>query len=347
MFVVESVGAAGLSGMTDSPGPVELFLGKQLKAKTLPKEHVAATLHFRFPNVWGERVGIDTIVVRQVGRFEDAEPVEAVVGAMPRRLDLQTALRAYHRALPNYPTVPQGLLEYIGSVDASQAGFRAIGYAYFELLLSLIGIRPGDRVLDLGCGAGRIAMALGPYLATGQYLGLDTWAEGISWAQKNVTTAFPQFSFRRLQSPPQGRRKGYLSDFAAPLDAAASGSFDLVVSTSLFTHLRSGAALEYLRQVNRVLAPGGIAFVTAFLLDAVDTRWVAETKTTKGDETGLFVVDDTYVDAHFHERLFFEMVHKAGMRVCRYLPGSWRARNPDVRRQCIHDHQDVLILKPL
>lgn len=59
---------------------------------------------------------------------------------------------------------------------------------------------PGDaRILDMGCGFGRIAMALakrvGPKV---HYTGLDPNAAGIDWAQRNITSHYPNFSFRHI-----------------------------------------------------------------------------------------------------------------------------------------------------
>jgi SAM-dependent methyltransferase len=44
-------------------------------------------------------------------------------------------------------------------------------------------------------------------------------------------------------------------------------SFDLVIATSVFTHLLPDVADHYLEEAARVLAPGGRLFATWFLLD--------------------------------------------------------------------------------
>ena len=46
----------------------------------------------------------------------------------------------------------------------------------------------------------------------------------------------------------------------------ADGTFDLVLATSVFTHLLADTAARYLAEAARVLAPGGVLFATWFLL---------------------------------------------------------------------------------
>jgi len=54
----------------------------------------------------------------------------------------------------------------------------------------------------------------------------------------------------------------------------ADASFDFVLATSVFTHLRPDAADRYLGEAARVLVPGGALFATWFLLDEL-TRGLA------------------------------------------------------------------------
>jgi len=53
------------------------------------------------------------------------------------------------------------------------------------------------------------------------------------------------------------------SSFGFP---CADSSFDVVVATSLFTHLLAEAAARYMTEVARVLRPGGRCLTTFFLL---------------------------------------------------------------------------------
>ncbi len=63
--------------------------------------------------------------------------------------------------------------------------------------LRTIGIKATDDLLDVGCGIGRAAATLTPYL-TGQYRGFDPDAELIAYCQREITPRFPNFQFEVL-----------------------------------------------------------------------------------------------------------------------------------------------------
>ena len=59
------------------------------------------------------------------------------------------------------------------------------------------GLKPDERVLDAGCGIGRIAVPLTEYLdESGGYEGFDIAPEGIAWCRENITPRYPNFRFQ-------------------------------------------------------------------------------------------------------------------------------------------------------
>jgi SAM-dependent methyltransferase len=50
----------------------------------------------------------------------------------------------------------------------------------------------------------------------------------------------------------------------------ADGSCDLILATSVFTHLLAGELRHYLGEVSRLLAPGGVAYTSFFLYQSAD-----------------------------------------------------------------------------
>jgi ubiquinone/menaquinone biosynthesis C-methylase UbiE len=54
--------------------------------------------------------------------------------------------------------------------------------------VELSGLKPHERVLDLGCGIGRMAVSHPRYLGDrGSYEGLEVFLKGIAWCQENIT----------------------------------------------------------------------------------------------------------------------------------------------------------------
>ncbi len=131
----------------------------------------------------------------------------------------------------------------------------------------LAGLRPSDRVLEIGCGIGRMARALVPILRPpGSYDGFDVVERGISWCRTHYRDAPAPFRFVHvdLYNPvynPNGVHAA--RDFVFPYP---DQSFDLVLATSVFTHLFAETADRYLAETARVIAPGGRVFSTWFLL---------------------------------------------------------------------------------
>jgi SAM-dependent methyltransferase len=161
------------------------------------------------------------------------------------------------------PVPPFRFVERVGGGD-----YRDVGEALSRNLLEQGGLRPTDRLLDIGCGVGRLAAPLTRYLrGEGLYEGFDIDPELVAWCERNITRRHPRFRFRAVDVHskyyrPSGSVSG--SAFTFPYE---DGSFDLVSATSLFTHLLTRDAENYLRESARVLAPGGTLFATFFLLD--------------------------------------------------------------------------------
>jgi SAM-dependent methyltransferase len=164
------------------------------------------------------------------------------------------------KADPELP--PLRRLQFVGAGD-----FRAIGEELLDLLVHHGGLRRTERVLDIGCGIGRVAIPLTRYLEPpATYDGFDIVRSGIDWCRKHITPRHPNFRFHLVdvRSSEYHARGADASHFRFPFDDA---SFDFAFATSLFTHLLMAETRQYLRESYRALAPGGRLFATFFLID--------------------------------------------------------------------------------
>ena len=160
------------------------------------------------------------------------------------------------------PELPPLRMRFVGMGD-----FRAIGEEMRGLLARVGGLRRTDRVLDIGCGIGRVAIPLTRSLdPSATYDGFDIVKKGIDWCRRHITPRHPNFRFHLVdvRSSEYRERGADASHFRFPFDDA---SFDFAFATSLFTHLTFAETRQYLREARRVLAPGGRLFATFFLLD--------------------------------------------------------------------------------
>jgi SAM-dependent methyltransferase len=159
---------------------------------------------------------------------------------------------------------PPGRLNFVGNSD-----FSATGDEFLRHFKDFAELRGSDRVLDIGCGIGRMARVLVPELRPprGSYDGFDVVAEGIDWCRHHYQDTSVPFRFTHVdvhhpEYNPSGRSSPHTFTFPY-----GDRSFDLAIAASLFTHLLDDAADNYLAEAARVLAPGGRLFSTWFLLD--------------------------------------------------------------------------------
>ncbi|MGH3031632.1 MAG: methyltransferase domain-containing protein [Gaiellaceae bacterium] len=72
-----------------------------------------------------------------------------------------------------------------------------MGARWAETLRSLGGLRSHHRVLDVGCGPGRLALALAPWLAEcGSYEGFDITPDDIAWCKAEIEPRWPGAHFQ-------------------------------------------------------------------------------------------------------------------------------------------------------
>jgi SAM-dependent methyltransferase len=121
--------------------------------------------------------------------------------------------------------------------------------AVHRRLVELAGIRPGQRVLEIGCGTGTLTILIKQRHGTADVVGLDPDAAALARARRKAE--------RRAVSIRWDR--GFAGELPYP-----DGAFDHVCSAFMLHHLELGAKTRALREVRRVLAPAGSLHVVDF-----------------------------------------------------------------------------------
>jgi len=110
------------------------------------------------------------------------------------------------------------------------------------VLLDHAALRPGYRVLDIGCGTGTLATLIKRFHSDVEVVGIDPDPKALARAKRKAAKAVVSIQFDQ----------GFGDDL--PYTEA---SFDRVFSSFMFHHLPPDEKGKTLRAVRRVLKPGG------------------------------------------------------------------------------------------
>jgi len=127
-----------------------------------------------------------------------------------------------------------------------------------DKMLSLISWRGDERVLDVGCGRGLLLIGAAKHLTTGHATGIDLWSNvdmgnnSSEATQRNLEIEGVADHCTVLSIPAQ--------DMTFP-----DGAFDIILSNLCIHNIYDRPTrLAALRQIARVLAPGGTALISDY-----------------------------------------------------------------------------------
>lgn len=139
--------------------------------------------------------------------------------------------------------------ELWGGTWTEPAEYLASGRNHFDTMMNILGasgFRFGerDRVLDFGCGAGRIIRCCRHLIAAREIWGVDISAEHILWCHQHLC---PPFTFITTTTFPH-----------LPFE---DNYFSIIYAGSVFTHI-SDLAAAWLLELRRILRPEGRCYIT-------------------------------------------------------------------------------------
>lgn len=122
---------------------------------------------------------------------------------------------------------------------------RMIAMDIFASISPIIEFGEHDRILDFGCGCGRVFRYFQKLSANSKSYGTDIDKEAIAWCQQHLSQ-IGEFTANKETTPML-----FMDNF-----------FDFVYSISVFTHLPEEMELAWLEELRRVTKPGGYLLLT-------------------------------------------------------------------------------------
>jgi len=158
--------------------------------------------------------------------------------------------------------------------------------AFRQRLVELAGLQPRDKVLDIGCGTGTLAIVakqrVGP---EGTVDGVDASPEMIGRAKRKASKAGVEVRFQIA----------IVEDLPFPDEC-----FDVVMSTLMLHHLPRPVREQCVREMRRVLKPGGRVLAVDFATPARERK-------------GLLARSHRH--GHMALREIVELLNEGGLRV--------------------------------
>ena len=114
---------------------------------------------------------------------------------------------------------------------------------------SSIGLSPGDRVLDVGCGSGVVTQEIAKHVYPGEVTGVDISQDLLERGKQAYSTSRQHDVGEKTSH--LTFQQGEVTELPFP-----ESTFDVVYARLLFQHLSN--PLEALSSIQRVLKPGGL-----------------------------------------------------------------------------------------
>jgi SAM-dependent methyltransferase len=241
---------------------------------------------------------------------------QSIVDLIKERDELREALRR-----TDYLPVPPSDLMVRVSGGAQVDKFLGIGRTICGDIMALITLVDGTKtwrsfksVLDFGCGCGRVTRFIPQGIDA---TGVDIDGEAIRWCQQNLSS----------------KAKFELNNPEPPLEFPDQ-HFDLIYCISVFTHLPLEMENAWLRELRRVLKPGGWLFIStlsdkdlaAFGVNMPDSGFYYH-------QSGLTPGLPDFYQLSFHAREYIEREWQKVFDLVLYYPRG------------VNNHQDVSIFR--
>lgn len=223
---------------------------------------------------------------------------------------------------------PLDLIKKYGWIPDKEI-FINSGRIQSNLILKETEVKSFHRILDIGCGIGRIALHLTKFINRGKYLGVDTIHNSVEWCNKNISTKYPSFSFLHLDVQnslynPYGSQNPSLVRFPF-----VDKSFDIVIMYSVLLHMLPEHWTNYIKEIHRLLVPKGKFFATIHAITPDSEKSIKENKSLinfiLSNNGKYYTADVNLPESAIAVQIedVYQYLNDAGFNDVSFHPGFW------------------------
>jgi ubiquinone/menaquinone biosynthesis C-methylase UbiE len=219
--------------------------------------------------------------------------------------------------------------------------FAKYGKVISNILQEKAFLNHNSNVLEIGCGCGRIAVALAEILDEGNYTGIDIEKVALSACKTSNRLIDKKFKFDFMdiynrEYNPEGK---YLaSHFDFPFK---DENFDIIFLISVFTHMVPDDISNYIKEICRMVKRNGFCMFSAFLMD-YGTMTHGLSFPFHDGECHFYNQIMPEISVGYYSSFFINEFAKHGMSLaCGPSIGSWR--NDPYIKPSSEFSQDILL----
>lgn len=180
------------------------------------------------------------------------------------------------------------------------SAYMASGKSSAETFVRLMGIKPEDRVLEIGCGTGRVGASLAPLCK--EWIGSDISGNMLKHARENL---------RHLSNV------GFIELSGCNLKEIDNEAFDKIYCSAVFMHLDPWERYSYVKEAFRVLKKGGCLYVDNLNL-AGESSWTIFEEIARLDAA----CRNPHISKHSTAIELETYLNRAGFANCQAYPGE-------------------------